>query len=458
MNGVVSTDTNGEISRRWGAESALKILFLLILALRFCLPFEHNPFDHLTSDSFTHWNAGAQLFYPNLFTGTLPKLYKLYIFVIRHLTQDNRLLITTLTGLLCASMPWFWYRGLGEVLSEKGALFVASLIGLSPSLTVIYGYFMTETLLFNLLGLAFWMSLRASRIKTCKSYCAALLSWELAILTRPAVALPAVLFLAYLLLSSEKKLRLMVYTGVISLLLFLPAACESYAGTGMFVPIPASYPAQIYKYSGALEYGYQGPRGGRAAFASGNFFVNPLEPFLDFKTYRTGKKMVSIDPKNGDLDWKRALQELKKRYTRDMFWRDLYENNIFLFFGQSWPDSDKNDGFWLKRANYYFRWTFAPTLLTPLLGSLWVPYRKEEALIVLITLAMTLALMTQQMSVLEGRYRKPLEPFLLVSVVIILKNAWFSQDARPGRKNLFSFLHESLNLRRRESGPIPVSD
>ena len=50
-----------------------------------------------------------------------PFLYQLWLFLLTRV-PDNQALVETMTGVLCAAMPYGWYRALQELLPRRWAL------------------------------------------------------------------------------------------------------------------------------------------------------------------------------------------------------------------------------------------------------------------------------------------------------------------------------------------------
>ena len=71
-----------------------KLLILLIVAascFRVFICFVHNPMDYIWSDMLRHWNNGLLFPRGNYSAAADPIVYQVYIWLLRHLTGDNRL-------------------------------------------------------------------------------------------------------------------------------------------------------------------------------------------------------------------------------------------------------------------------------------------------------------------------------------------------------------------------------
>src|SRR5271156_158555 len=110
----------------------LQTAFGLLLLFRLLYPFFNSPLDHLFSDPLRHWENGANFLHPGIMGATDPRMFQLWIFALRRLAQDSAPTVLLGCGLLCAAMPYGWYRALREVASRRRALVGAVLIGIIP--------------------------------------------------------------------------------------------------------------------------------------------------------------------------------------------------------------------------------------------------------------------------------------------------------------------------------------
>src|ERR1019366_1211580 len=138
-------------------------LFGCVLVLRLLYPFFDSPLTHLYSDPLRHWETGRDFLHPTIMGSSDPYMYQLWIFLLQQIAGNSSATILTGCGVLCAAMPYGWYRALRELMPRESALGSAVLIGLWPTFLGVYGYFMTETLLLTLTGYGFALTLRAAR-------------------------------------------------------------------------------------------------------------------------------------------------------------------------------------------------------------------------------------------------------------------------------------------------------
>src|ERR1039457_6531831 len=107
-------------------------LFGLLLLVRLLYPFFNSPLGHLFSDPQRHWENGESFLHPTIMGSSDPFLYQLWIYLLRQIAHGTAPTVLLGCGLLCAAMPYGWYRTLREVQPKSRALLGALLIGLVP--------------------------------------------------------------------------------------------------------------------------------------------------------------------------------------------------------------------------------------------------------------------------------------------------------------------------------------
>lgn len=423
------------------AGAPLEALFGLLLLLRFLYPFYMHPMRKIANDWGRHLDNGVFFFsLPTFMGGVDPKLYQLWLYGLNALSGGNAYVFAAGTGLLAAAMPYVWYKAAGEVFRPKTALLIGIAIAACPSFITIYSFFMSETLLLVTFGLALWKTLRAARKKNLPSFNMAVLCWVLALHSRMVVLPVAVLAVVWLFYYQKEKLRAAGCAAAIVLLITIPAAIQSYRSLHIYVPFQFTTLNEIYYKSGATTHSYDiigNPFGGRIAWTSPSFFENPLDPLLPFHTARrTASNHSVIDVTQGSRDWDAALAQAEANYTWTMFFHNLYENAVYFVFGSSWPDSAKQTPYMLARLNYHLRWLFSALLLYTLAVAPSVRTDEKKAFLLLAAWVMIVSLLVQWMGVMEGRYRKPLEPLLIVCLCI-MGPPW--RKARDGEYSPYRF-------------------
>jgi hypothetical protein len=154
-------------------------------------------------------------------------------------------------------------------------------------------------------------------------------------------------------------------------------------------------------------------------FSSPSCYVEPFAPFSDWKIQR-GREMkrsvLAINSAYGDRDWKNAYD----LFDPDMdTWLQLWRENIVLFlFAPSWPEGASH--LWVDEWVPITRWMWAPIVLFVFIGNLRTFLKRRFELLPVAVTCLTLFLALQNVVIFEGRYRKPLEPLLILNLVWII--------------------------------------
>jgi hypothetical protein len=388
-----------------------------VLVLRLLYPFFNSPLTHLWSDPQRHWDNGLHFLHPGVMGGGDPYMYQLWLFTLQKIAGDSSATILIGCGLLCAAMPYGWYRALRELMGRAPALRAAVVIGVWPPFVSIYGYFMSETLLLTLTGFAFALSLRALRKRTLGAFAAACALWLLASFTR-IVALPiGALCLLCAFFLQPHKLRALLLGLALTAALVVPAGLHARLALGYFAPLGNLYLNEIYHAGSNMSIQIDcGPKG-RYIFGSPSFYNQTFYPFSNWTTARAGTLAITIDTDKGRADWRRALQQISQQHW-GWRWRvhDFIENLSYLLFGQSWPDNDRSTV--MGALAVWWRWLFVPIVLVTAIAAVRGSYRGREWLLPACALMSLLLLAVQREGIMEGRYRKPLEPIFLVSLAL----------------------------------------
>jgi hypothetical protein len=395
-------------------------LFGCVLVLRLLYPFFDSPLTHLYSDPLRHWETGRDFLHPTIMGSSDPYLYQLWIFLLQQIAGNSSATLLTGCGVLCAAMPYGWYRALRELMPRESALGSAVLIGLWPAFLGVYGYFMTETLLLTLTGYGFALTLRAVRKRTCGAFAAACALWLAASFTRIVVLPIAVLCLFWAWALQPHKLRAAMLALALSAAVAIPAGLHARAVLGYFSPLGNLYLNEIYHASSnkdiQIDYGSQGV----FTFGSPSYYNPTFYPFSDWTTSRRGVLAIKVDPQRGRADWRRALQQVPRQDLSSR-WRDFAENLCYLFFGQAWPDNDRSTLVgWLS---VWSRWLLLPIVLWTAIAAARAAYRGREWLVPACALMSLLFLALQREGIMEGRYRKPIEPIFMAAIAL----AWHAR-------------------------------
>jgi hypothetical protein len=395
----------------------LRWAFGAALLWRLLFPFFDSPLTHLWSDPQRHWENGQRLFNPSFMGSSDPFLYQVWLYVLSRVTGGAGAGVAFGVGLLCALMPYGWYRALRELLPKHWALGGGLVIALVPSFISGYAYFMNETLLMTLTGYAFWATLRAQRCGTLGAFTGACALWLAAGFTR-SVALPmALLCLLIVWLPQAQRLQKAVIAGALLLVYLIPAALHADVNLHFFAPFGNPYLNEAYAAGGHKDIAIDLGVNGRYGFRCPSFNNPTFYPFSDWTTDRTGVTLLGVDLSKGREPWQRELARIRAQ-REFSYWRDAWENLLFLSFGQSWPDNDRASlSGWLA---VWSRWLWPPLILFVAVGALKQKYHGREWLLPVCALGMLLFFMVQQEAVMEARFRKPLDPLFVAAAVILL--------------------------------------
>jgi SAM-dependent methyltransferase len=398
------------------SENWLRWAFGAVLLWRLLFPFFDSPLLHLFSDPARHWSNGGRLFTPDLIGAGDPFLYQLWIYLLRVVSHDDAPTVVLACGLLCAAMPYGWYRALRELLARRQALIGGIIIGVIPAFLGIYAYFMTETLLLTLTGFAFWATFRAARKRTLAAFALASALWAAAMFTR-SIALPmALACLGLLWITQPQRPAKALAAALIFTLFALPAGWHARSTLGFFAPLGNFHLSQIYSVSGKRNISIDaGPLGGWG-FGTPSFYNPTFYPFSAWTSARQGTAYITIDVTRGSESW--IAEKKRIESLRSFPWsRQYLENLIYLLFGQSWPDNDPNALSGL--ATVWTRWLWPPLMLVVAWGALRRRYRGWDWLLPLCALGMLVSLALQRDGIIEGRYRKPIDPVLVAAAIVL---------------------------------------
>jgi hypothetical protein len=403
------------------SERRLQWAFGLLLQARLLYPFFDSPLDHLFSDPQRHWDNGGRFLNPGIMGSTDPFLYQLWMFALRQLARGSAPTILLGCGLLCAAMPYGWYRALRELQPRRRALFGAIVIALVPESFGLYAYFMNETLLLTLLGYCFWLTLRARRKGTVSAFGLAAALWLCAAFTRTVAVPMAAACLAWIWAAHARRLPKAAVGLALALLFAIPAGLHARSNLAFFAPFGNLYFNEIYSTGGtreiAVDYGPQG----NYHFGCPSFYNPTFYPFSDWTTDRVGVTSIRIDLPRGRAAWRAEKARVRSLRTFPA-WRQRGEDALYLFFGQNWPNSDRSSVLgWLT---LWTRWAWAP-LIGWVAWALWRGrYRGPAAVLPLCALGTLGLLLLQGEGVMEARFREPLD-------AIFVAAAWVAAVRRP---------------------------
>ena len=356
----------------------------------------------------------------------IPSAIRFTFFFLRGVAGGNRILIALACALLSVVMPWTYYRAARSLGMQKiPALWVWAVIAWAPSLFTIYHYIMMETLLLVLEGAAIGATGRYLRKGDTRSFLGSIFWWTLACLTKPTVIPLAGIFVLSSCWKKRPSLRALAIGALLAVAMLIPQAVRSKIELGFIAPFGNPWLTKIQHRSGAkMIYLFFRGRGHpdliqKYYFGSPTCFMQPLAPFSAWRirrAYVDSSVTVAASVKNGALDWKDAYAGLNT--TKEEWLAQWGENIVVFLFAPSWPETVSSQ--WDSQLTFYTRWMWAP-LIAMILG--WNVYGFLKGRFDLLPIAVTvftLFLLLQNVATAEGRYRKPLEPLLLMNAVWLI--------------------------------------
>jgi len=345
-------------------------------------------------------------------------------------------------------MPWTYYRAARNFgLQKTWALWVWALIAWTPSLLVIYHFIMMETLLLFLEGVALWMTARYLRKGGTEAFLTSIFFWTLASLTKPTIIPLAGVCVLWSWWKKSTPLRVIAIGALLAILMLVPQAVRSKIELGFVAPFGNPWLTRIQLRSGArrIYFHYYAPSDERGPLDSSaptstlltgspSCYLRPLEPLSHWAMRRASgdsKASVVINGSHGERDWKAAYKWFNDDPAEWLAqWR---ENIILFFFAPSWPETAVGE--WDGHLEYLGRWIWAPLILFVFVCNLREFARRRFDLISVAVTLFTLLMALQNVVITEGRYRKPVEPLLLLNLVWILGRKPFPLEEPTASKD-----------------------
>lgn len=406
------------------------------LLMRVALIVYVSPLDRRFSDAQRHWENAQQFFDPGPMGAADPYFYQAFLHGVQVITGSSRLGIGLVTIALSCANPLAWYLVARQVLATRhAALRVTGVMALLPTFVVSYTFFMTETVLLPLMGFALWATFRAQRQRSGKWFVLAAALWCMAALTR-SVALPfGVVGLAWALAKVWKRVgpvavSLAIWAGALTL-----SARHSYPHFGQYSPFGNfNQLVPIYFLSGAKTYRVNFGKDYVYYFSSPSLYTNVMWP-LPFTSVRTGTYEFTLDKQQHGADLARVRKELLVSNWR-MLPMLVMENVIFLAVGNSWPEADATIGYPVLGIICFNERAIWPWIIA---AALWFCIRilRREGLqfFPVMTLLWVAMLFSAHLAPTEGRYRKPIEPVLLIAVALGVER-WRKTQGTTGMQPL----------------------
>ncbi len=385
---------------------AFRVYALLVL---------RNPMDVLFSDPARHWENAKSFLTPGAQGASNPYLYQLYLFVVQRVTHESKLWIGLVTAVLSVSYPLLWYLFARSACRNRiNALRFATLLCWLPSHISIFSFFMNETLILPLTGLALWLTQRTLRTGSPGSFVGTATAWTLGVLTRSVVGpVGLVCVAASWFRVRAGRLIALAIAGAITAALVAAASIHAHVVLKRYTPFGDNSVVAIYFVSGAREYTINVKGYGQYVFSSPSLYNSPFKPFADFKSIREGIVPVTLDPELHGDDVRITLRNQTERNLKKLP-RLVFENVVYFSFGHPWPTAgainDRADVICL-----HARWIWAPLIVLSFLGSVLYIARRGVAFVPLLAIGFIFTCyVLGQMTIMEGRYRMPLEPVVLL--------------------------------------------
>ena len=391
------------------------------IVIRFYSVFDSNPAGNLWSDPQRHWEQGIDVLRSDPMSQIDPVIYQVYVGIIAKLSLGIPELVGFYTFLLSCLTPWVWYRFFRELQPDKTvALAGWAFFSVYPVWIGIYSYYMQETLMLPLLGASLYLTWRCRRKQTVSSFTLMVLVWVLAGLTRGICIPMAAVAVSWLWFCQSERTVKAVYSVIVLSLILGPLAIRSYNTMNILAPHGIGYLNVIYAQSGKKEILIDFERDGAVwtyGFASPSIGSTPLSPLSDWSSSREGQVRLAVDTRKGMQDWNAGMKSQQVSLQKYIWISG--ENLIYLFFGESWPDSNRETT--LGNLNYHSRWLWSPLFIVCLIWAVARLRRREPVSMLPALIAVWLLFQVFLMiSVNEGRYRFPLTGLLIGQVVFLV--------------------------------------
>lgn len=380
--------------------------------------FFFSPMDLIYSDMHRHWDNAAHFLKPGVMASSNPIFYQIWLWFFRTITHDHRFSMNMMALLLSFFGLWVWYAVARRVVTnQRTALIYTAILGAIPTHALMFMYFMPESLLLPLTGAALVLTIRAMKRPGAFRFLASALVWLCTIHTK-SVALPVALLSSLWSLSRQKH-RILLFVPVVAIAAasFFAVGHRAEKYFGRNTALGDSTLVSIYFASAARDYqvtwGTKRQGMGVYVFSSPSFYISPFYP-LKWESSRKGMVKFSLDPTQHGKDVQKTLAtELAKNKAK--LPRLIFENFIFLSFGHHWPLAGLGNT--SGKVCVWERIIWFPIFVFSTIGCMWWWWRRRKAFFPVIALFATMALYGSQITVMEGRYRKFIEPIALLGAV-----------------------------------------
>lgn len=401
--------------------------FYALVAGRFFYPFFNSPLTHLSGGlSGRQWEQAGLFFTPPEMSGIDAFLYQPWLAFVRYISWDEPLIVNAFCGLLCAALPVCWYYCARQLLPKQWALVSGIIIAACPSLLTIYAYFTSETLLLPMMGLACALTATCWKRPSQILLILAIAVWITCAFTRMLAIPPAFICVVALLWRCNWPLKAAALAALWLGIVGGAASWHSQLSVQVYSPFGLTHLNAAMARSQTTRVYYSTDEAKNSWFRSPALSTRLFEPFSDWRINdQKAPIYLNIKTSDGYAAWNSTLDPYP--ITADLFIRQVGLNTLFLLFGPSWPEvwphNWKIEGEyipWESNINHWWRWVWAPMIIMVTAG-VW--RAKLPALhhgFLSLTLMLCVLLCFQFSGVLEGRYRKPIEPMLIISCLSML--------------------------------------
>jgi hypothetical protein len=408
-----------------------KLLLALGVAFRFWNVIGYrSPFDTAYSDAYRHLDNARHFLDPGPQGASNPFLYQLFLWIVLKATHEQRLPVGIVAAWQSILYVFFWYLFAIQVVRRRiTALRFSVVLSFIPTHISMFSFFMNETLLGPLLGAAFAATAVAMNRRKLGWYLLAVALLVLSVLTRSVVMPISIIALAWALSRQRRKVVAGALSVAIVALAMVYPSIRAYPILHRYTPFGDNLTQPIYFASGAESYQVNFLGRGTYGFASPSFYVSPFYPFYEWKTSRKGTFKFTVDANKQGEDLRETLRRVIKE-NRAKLPRLIAENWLIISFSHSWPDSGKEGT--PAVICLWERWIWFPLFVFTFFGSVVYVRRRGLHMVPVLTALMTLGLYASQGAIMEGRYRKPLEPVVLLAFFWLLD----AKMTRPWRTRL----------------------
>jgi hypothetical protein len=424
-------------------DSVLWTLVAVGIGFRIVNPFFNNPSDFVQSDAFRHFLSAKECLQTGTHAWTVfdivdPLGYQIWLSAVLRITGAERNALAIYAAGLSILISWFWYQWMKLSIGNKRLALVGyAWLSLLPDWTRVFQFYLQETLILPLVGLSLWISWKTAQRPTLAKFAGTGAAWGFTLLTK-ITALPmaavALLWLCWKTAPNLKKAELQklkspILAILIALMIYSLGPIKVFNRIHAFVPIPGGDLHQVYYESGKSHLIYQitfldlllGHRTYQMEVGNPSMDLQLPAP-LSFKTTRSGTCETKVDYTRGFGNYFPASQmsfQDRLHYT--------WENNLYFFFGLSWPEDLNSRADELGSLNEIMksvRFIWLP--LTLAIIFLTVKRRRLNVMTALFY-ASLLFFMFQQSVIMEARYKKPWEGVAIATFLALLA-------APPSRK------------------------